>query len=132
MPNQNDDFYLQVAQQRALQIEAEKQATLADLAAFSASGDAESAAKSVQALANLESERTNLLNLHQQYIASQNPPEAPPQTHEEWQAKPVERMTAEEGLEVMRQSRDGKDLDRNNPDVRRGFIEAKNRRASGE
>ena len=62
-----DDFYLQAGSQRLAQIEAERAAALADLAAYKVNGDRESAAQSIQQIANLDVELGNLNNLYQRY-----------------------------------------------------------------
>ena len=68
-----DDFYVHSARVRMDRIEADKSRTLADLADAKANSDYETAAYTVQTIANLNSEAQNLTTLHSQYIASQNP-----------------------------------------------------------
>src|ERR1700686_2166366 len=96
----NDDFYVQSARQRLNQLEADKSQELANLAQYRANEDVQGAAESVQCIANLEAQKRNLLALHQDYIASQNPPAPPPQTREEWNAKPWNKMDYNDALEI--------------------------------
>lgn len=127
----SDDFYSQAASHRLTQIEAERAAALADLAAHRANSDYDSAAASVQALANLDAERQNLVSLHQQYVASQQPAQQPELSEEERNARPWHRMTPQDALDLAKTSKYGKDLDWNDPNVRAGWTEAQARRARG-
>jgi hypothetical protein len=72
-----DDYYTHLARQQLQRLDANKAQTLADLAAAKANSDYETAGSAVQELADIESKRTNLLNLHSQYVRSQTPVEAP-------------------------------------------------------
>jgi hypothetical protein len=74
--------------QRLAQLEAERAAALADLAAHKATGDRDSAAAAIQQIANLDVELQNLGSLYRRYEASQNPPKPPEPTLEERRAKP--------------------------------------------
>ena len=84
----SDDFYSFSARQRLQQINANRAQALADLEVAKANSDYESAAGSVQEIANLEAQRQALVNLHDQYIRSQQVPEPPELTPEEKAAKP--------------------------------------------
>lgn len=128
----SNDFYLSAAQARAAQLEAERAAALADLAAHRANGDTESAAASIQQLADIEAARANLSNLANGYVQSQNPPLEPELTQEERNAKPWNRMTPQDALELARTSKYGRNLDFNDPNVAAGWHEANRRRARGE
>jgi hypothetical protein len=123
----NDDFYIQAAQQRLNVIEAEKAACLADLQSHRLNGDADSAGDAVQRLANLESEKSNVVALVNQYAASQAPP--PPLSQEERMAKPWDKMDYSDAYELAKSgSRFGIDDDA----FRRGIAEVQKRRARGE
>ena len=127
-----DDFYVsaRAARFRPDRGRAESRA-FADLADAKASADYETAGYAVQTLANLDAEARNLANLHEQYVRSQIRP--PPEiSAEEKAAKPWNRMTPDDALELARQSKYGKDLDWNDPHVRAGYQEAQRRRARGE
>jgi hypothetical protein len=126
------DFYSDAASQRLAQIEAMRAQALADLATSKANSDYESAAASVQTIANLEAEKANVANLHRSYVASQTVPTPPELTREERDAKPWNRMTPDDALEIARGSKYGKDLNWDNPDVRAGWAEAQRRRSRGE
>lgn len=128
----NDDFYSRAAAQRMAMIEAERAAHLADLAAHRANGDTESAAGVVQALANVEAERQNLVNLHQQYIASQNPAAPPEPSKEERAARTFDRMDWRDIVEMTRQSKHCKNISETDPNMIAGWQEAQRRRARGE
>src|SRR3954451_11501865 len=123
----DNDYYLTIAKHRLDEIEAGRAHALAAIASAKAAGDYESGADAVQAVANLESEKQNLLRLHQQYVQSQNPPAPPPQSREEWRAKPASAMTAQDGLDVARNSKYAGDLDWNDANVRAGWNEAQRR-----
>ena len=128
----SDDFYTYSARQRLQQINAGRAQALADMEVAKAQADYDSAGAAVQQIADLEAQRQSLVNLHDQYIRSQQPPEQPEVTAEERFARPLERMTWEDGLDVSRNSQDGKDLDANDPNVQAGFREVMRRRARGE
>jgi hypothetical protein len=128
----NDDFYLQAGSQRLAQIEAERAAALPDLAAYKANGDRESAAQSVQQLANLDSELQNLNSLYQRYQQSQNPPAPPPASKEERAARPWDRMDWEDVTNLARQSKYARDIRPDDPGLVAGWQEAQRRRQRGE
>lgn len=86
----------------------------------------------MQQIANLESEKANLVALHQQYVASQTPPAPVELTPEEKHAKPWDRMTWQDGLDLARTSKYGADIDANDPNVQAGFREVMARRQRGE
>jgi hypothetical protein len=127
-----DDFYVFSAKQRLQEISAASAQAKADLEMAKAGGDYQSAASSVQQLADLESQRQNLLNLHDQYIRSQNPPAPPEPSREERQARSWDKMDAIDALNIARGSKYGKDLDFNDPNFVAGFHEAQARRHRGE
>jgi hypothetical protein len=70
--------------------------------------------------------------LHQQYVASQTPPAPVELTPEEKHAKPWDRMTWQDGLDLARTSKYGADIDANDPNVQAGFREVMARRQRGE
>jgi hypothetical protein len=87
----------------------------------------------VQTLADLEASKRNVLALHNQYVRSQQPPPAPPElTAEEKAAKPWDKMTWEDGLDLAKTSKYGRDLDHSDPNVQAGYREVAARRARGE
>jgi hypothetical protein len=126
------DFYSDAAAQRLRQIEAERAAHLADLAAHRANGDTESAAMVVQALANAEAEKANLVSLHNQYVASQQPPPPEELTDAERFNRPWNKMTPDDALALAKTSKYGKNLDWNDPHVRAGWQEAQRRKSRNE
>jgi hypothetical protein len=126
------DFYQYAAQQRAAELEAQKAQALADLAQYKAANDYQGAAGAVQQIANLEAERNNLAVLHDQYVRSQTPVAPPELTAEEKAAKPWDKMTWEDGLDLARTSKYGADLTHDNPNVQAGYREVMARRARGE
>jgi hypothetical protein len=115
------DFYQYAAQQRLQQLEAQKAQALADLAVHKASNDYQSAAESVQQIANLEAEKTNLVSLHNQYVESQTPPEPVQLSDEEIAAKPIGRMDWSDAMALARTSKYARDLDHNDPLVQAGY-----------
>jgi hypothetical protein len=128
----SDDFYSFSARQRLQQINADRAQCLADLEQAKAASDYESAASSVQEIANLEAQRQALVNLHDQYVRSQQVPEAPELTPEEKAARPWDKMNWQDGLDLARTSKYGADLDHNDPNVQAGYAEVVRRRQRGE
>jgi hypothetical protein len=126
-----NDFYLNAAAQRANELAAERQAHLADLAAYRANGDTQSAAQVVQALANNQAEQQNLQTLCNDYVAAQQPRQPERISEEERAAKPWSRMNYDDVLEMARGSKYAKDLTWN-ADMQAGYNEVRARRARGE
>jgi hypothetical protein len=127
-----DDFYIQSAARRASMIEAELAAAKADLAAYKANHDVDSASQSVQSIANLEAERANLVNLYNAYVQSQRPPQPEELSDAERMSKPWNKMTPDDGLALARTSRYAKDLSWDDPSVKAGWAEMQRRRSRGE
>lgn len=123
-----DDFKTYAARHRLQQLEANRAQCVADLAAAEASADAETAATAVQELANIEAQKQNIVALHQQYVRSQQVPEAPELSQEERHAKPIERMDYADVWEMSQGSRYGVDEHA----FRAGMAEVARRRAKGE
>jgi hypothetical protein len=128
----SDDFYTDVARRRLAQIEADEAQAQAHMIAARANGDTDHAVEQAEALEILAVKKQALLRLHQQHVQSQNPPPPPRQTPEQLRAKPAEQMTWADGLEIARQSKYGKNLDFNDPNVVAGYHEATRRRNRGE
>jgi hypothetical protein len=126
------DFYSDSARRRLEQIEAERAAALADLAAHRANSDYESAGNAIQQVANLDAERANLGTLYQQYVASQTPPSPPELTAEERAAKPWSKMDWSDVVELTRGSRHAKNIKPDDPNMVAGWRETQRRRARGE
>src|SRR5436305_12267584 len=110
----SNDYYLDLAKQRAQQLEADKAELLAGLARARANGDDYSGTEILQGIANNQQEVRNLHQLHNDYVAAQNPQQVP-LSREEWRARPVERMTAAGGLEGARNRKYDAGLDFNEP-----------------
>src|SRR4051812_8924521 len=127
-----DDYYVDIARQRVAQLEADRAEMLGGLARAKADSNDYAATELLQGIANNDAEVRNLHQLHNDYMAAKNPPPQVPLSREEWRARPVERMTAEDGLAVARNSKYGGSLDWNDPHVRAGWEEAQRRRARGE
>ncbi len=126
------DFYGDSAKQRLAIIEAERASALADLAAHKANSDYDSAANSIQTIANLDAERANLANLYNNYVASQQPSRPPELTQEERQAKPWSKMDWSDVVEMTRGSKYAKNIKPNDPNMVAGYYEASRRRGRGE
>lgn len=120
------DFYSDSAQKRLAMIEAERASALADLAAHRANSDYESAGNAIQQVANLDSERANLVQLYNSYVQSQTPVSPPELSAEEKAAKPVNRMDYRDVYEMAKGSKHGVDDDA----FRQGMAEVRRRRAS--
>jgi len=127
-----DDFLLSNAEKRLQGIRAAKQRCMANLAEYQASECDDAAQEELGALAHLEVEERGIHQMRQDYLRAQNP--APqPQTPEELRVKPAEKMTWSDGLEVaVGNSKYGKGVDFNDPNVQRGYAEVQRRRGRGE
>jgi len=126
------DFYLSAAQQRAAELEVELSAAKTDLLTYRHNQDLPGAGEAVQRIANLTAEQSNLQGLVQGYIQSQQPAQPEVLTDEERAAKPWHRMSADDGLQLAKTSKYGKNLDWSDPNVRNGYAEAQRRRYRGE
>jgi hypothetical protein len=115
-----------------LQLEAQRAASLADLAVHRSNRDADSMAASIQELANIDAETRNLGALYQQYVASQNPPQPPEPSPEERQARPIHRMDWQDVTNLARTSKYARDIQPNDPNLIAGWNEAMRRRSRGE
>src|SRR5262249_40799929 len=127
-----DDFYVFSTRKRLELIDAARQQTLADLSLAKSGADYDSASEYVQRLADLDAQQANLVNLHQQYQRSMTAPAPPELTPEEQAAKPWDRMTWDDALDLARESKYGRDLTHNDPHVQAGYREVARRRARGE
>ena len=123
-----DDFYQFSAKQRLQQINANRAQALADLENAKANSDYESAAASVQQIANLDADRNSLMTLHRQYVESQTPIAPPELSQEEKHAKPIERMDYADVWDMANTSKYGVDENL----FRAGMAEVARRRARGE
>jgi hypothetical protein len=94
------DFYQDSAQRRLQQIEAERAAAMADLAAHRLNSDYDSAGQVIQQVANLDSERANLTALYQRYVAENTPRQPEQRTQEELEHLPWNKMTPDDGLQL--------------------------------
>jgi hypothetical protein len=124
----NDDFYLSVTRERLLVLDAARVRTLADLQEARVNGDTVTAGDAVQTLANLDNDRRNLVDLSNQYVASQQPAQAPELSAEERAAKPWHRMDYRDTWEIAKNSKHG--IDENA--FRAGIAEVQRRKARGE
>jgi hypothetical protein len=128
----SDDFYTQSARQRLERINAERAAAQADLAAYRANADYDSAGQAIQQIANLDAEEANLGNLYNRYVASQQPRQPEYFTPEERAARPIEKMGWNDAVELARTSRYGKNIRSDDPAMIAGWHEAQRRRSRGE
>ena len=128
----SDDYYTFLARTQVQRLDANRAQALADLERAKADSDYEGAGAAVQTLADLDAQKQNILNLHNQYVRSQQVPEQPEVSDEEKFARPWDKMTWQDGLDLAKTSKYGKDLDANDPNVQAGFREVMARRARGE
>jgi hypothetical protein len=126
------DFYLRAAKRQARALEAAKSTATANLNEARANRDPDLAGTYVQELADLSAAQENLSRLCNQYLQSQQPPQRPATTPEEWQAKPISAMDAADAIKLYQTSKYGKDLDWSNANLRAGYAEAMRRRSRGE
>jgi|SRR5215475_5665024 len=123
-----DDYYTHLARQRVQRLDASAAQARADLEQAKANADYESADVAVQTLADLEAQKRNVIDLHQQYVASQTPPAPVELTQEEKHAKPWDRMDYGDVWEMSQNSKYGVDENA----FRAGMAEVARRRARGE
>jgi hypothetical protein len=128
----SEDFYTASARQRLERINAERAAAQADLAAYRANADYDSAGQAIQQIANLDAEQANLGNLYNRYVASQQPRRPEFLTPEERQARPIEKMGWSDAVELARTSRYAKNIKSDDPNMLAGYYEAQRRKARGE
>jgi hypothetical protein len=126
------DFYRDSAERRLQQLSANRAANLADLEAHKLNGDHDAAGECIQNLANIDAERANLVQLYQNYTASQQPPQKPYETQEQKQAKPWSQMGWDDVVEMTRTSKYAKDIRPDDPNMIAGWHETRARRSRGE
>jgi CDP-glycerol glycerophosphotransferase (TagB/SpsB family) len=124
------DFYQDSARRRLEQLNANRAAQIADLEAHRLNGDHDAAAECIQQLADIDSARANLTQLYQNYVQSQQPPAPEQLTDEERHARPWNKMTYSDVLELTKTSKYFKDGW--NADMQAGYVEAQRRRHRGE
>jgi hypothetical protein len=124
----NDDYYTRLAKEQWQQLTAERAQILANLETAKANSDDYSARASVQELADVEAKRASLVQLHEQYRASQQAPQAPELSQEERNAKTWDKMDYSDVWEIANTSRHGVDPDA----FRAGIAYVAARKARGE
>jgi hypothetical protein len=126
------DFYRDSAERRLQQLSASHAASLADLEAHKLNGDHDAAGECIQNLANIDSERANLVQLYQNYVSA-NTPAAPREiSPEERLARPISHMDWSDVVEMTRGSKYARDIRPDDPALLAGWNEARARRARGE
>jgi len=124
-----DDYYSHLARQQIQRLDASAAQARADLEMAKANADYESAGVAVQTLADIEQQKQNVLNLHDQYVRSQQGPPPPPEpTQEEKAARPWDKMDYGDVWEMSQNSKYGVDENA----FRAGMAEVARRRARGE
>ena len=126
------DFYQDSAARRLQQIDAERQAALADLSAHRLNSDYDSAGQVIQQIANLDSERQNLVALHERYVAQNQPPAAREVSPEERAARPISHMDWSDVVEMTRGSKYARNIRPDDPALLAGWNEVRARRSRGE
>jgi len=127
-----DDWYTETASRRFQQIEAERAQSLADLQQARVAGDNYLAQEAVQRIADLDSAAKNLADLHSRYVQSQTPVAPAEISAEERAAKPWDKMNYGPVRERRRNSKYGKDLTHDDPNVAAGYRAVQARRQRGE
>src|SRR5262249_22005231 len=84
-----------------------------------------------QHMADLDAAGQNLNAFYNGKVAEASPPAQPELSREEIEAKPWDKMTPQDGLDLARTSKYGKDLDFKNADVIAGVKEVMRRRQQG-
>jgi hypothetical protein len=127
------DFYQESAEARIERLDYQRQLALTSLQEARLMNDLQAGGEAAQEIADVDAAKANLVRLHNSYIQSQQPQYQTPETPEEMRVKAVERMTPNDGLKVsIANSRYGKDLDWNDPNVQAGYAEVQRRRGRGE
>jgi hypothetical protein len=124
------DPYLKMANRQFRDLDAGIAQASSDLEAYRVAGDNQSARAALQQLADLSAQKQNLAALQNHYLQSRQPPPEP--TAEERAARPLDRMSWQDGLELARTSKYGAGISENDPNVQAGFAEIQRRRARGE
>ena len=129
----SQDDYSYAAQLQGSRLRAERMRALAELEEARADGNTLVMGECEQTIADIDQKGRNLNALHEEYRRSLEPPPAPPEpTAEERFARPWDRMTWDDALDLARTSQYGKDLDHNDPNVQAGYREVARRRSRGE
>jgi hypothetical protein len=128
----SDDFKADAARRRLQQIQAERAAAVADLAAHETNSDYDSAAYTAQQIADLDGQAQRVVDLYQRHVQSQQPRQREYLTPEERAARPVEKMDWSDAVELARTSRYGKNIKADDPRMVAGYWEAQRRKGRGE
>ena len=99
------DFFVDAAQQRAAEIDADIAEINAGLARARANGDDYQARQLIQGLANSRAERRNLEVEYNSYVASHQPRQAAPSTEGEWLAKAPDKMDVDDIVKIFEKSK---------------------------
>ena len=127
------DFYQESAQARIDRLDYQRQLAVTTLQEAKLTNDHYAGGEAAQEIADIDAAKANLVRLHNSYIQAQQPQYSPPETPEELRAKSVERLTPDDGLKMsIANSRYGKDLDWNDPNVQAGYQEVQRRNRRGE
>jgi hypothetical protein len=123
-----DPFIKQAGHNRWLQLDEFLAQEQANLARHHRTGDVENASMSIQLIANAVQEKQALQALHDEQVRAETPPPAPPPlTREEQMAKPLEKMTWEDGWNIANTSKHGVDPE----SFKAGMAEVMRRKAQG-
>jgi hypothetical protein len=127
------DFYQDSAEARMERLNYQRQMALVNLQEAKLTGDLHSGGEYAQEIADIDAAKANLIRLHNSYIQNQQGQYQAPQSPEELRVKPAEKMTWQDGLDVsLANSKYGKGIDANDPNVQRGFREVQRRRQANE
>ena len=132
--SQDGDYYEILAAQRYAALEAAENQIRVNLQAnYCVGGDTVEDSQSIQQLANIRQEKAALAQLANEHAQSKIPQYRAPLTREEWEAKPVEKMTALDGLYIAQKgSRFEGQIRADDPNVVAGYYETLKRRGRGE
>jgi hypothetical protein len=103
----NSDWYIEAGKARLQEITAQRAQALADLEVAKQSdpyATSETATEALQRIANLDAERSNMMQLYQAYWNSQHPPTLPEPSRQELLAKPMDQMTHADMYKVLKGS----------------------------
>src|SRR5262249_6394652 len=128
----SDDFKADAARRRLQQIQAERAAAVADLAAHESNSDYDSAAYTAQQIADLDGKAKRVVALYQRQVASQTPRQPEHLTAEERAVRPVHKMDWSDVVDLARQSRYAKNIRADDPNMIAGWHEAQRRRGRGQ
>jgi hypothetical protein len=130
------DFFIEAAQQRAAELDADLAEMQAGLLRAKSDGDDHTARQLIQGVANAKAEKRNLEVTFNEYVASQQPQHQASSTEGEWMMKPADKMTGDDVSKIFEKSKYFTKGQWGDPEiagrVHAGMREVERRRRSGQ